>query len=56
MKVLKCNIVLVNHILQANLTGMCCFYKLTRTGLTLGSGSSGVHQQSDYNLMQILSH
>lgn len=53
---MKCSIVLVNHILKANLAGMCCFYKLTRTGLTLGSVSGGVHQQSDYNLMQILSH
>lgn len=35
---------------------MCCFYKLTSTRLTQGSGSSGVHQQSDYNFMQIQSH
>lgn len=54
VKVLKYNTVLV--YIQANLTGMCCFYKLTKTGLTPGSSSSGVHQQSDYNLMQILSH
>lgn len=35
---------------------MCWFYKLTSTRLTPGSGTSVVHQQSDYNFMQIWSH